>query len=151
MVYVTILIPLYIDTLLTPLLCIPRTFFYYLFHIPLIFSTCSNPRHVSHRDIFSAHDTISTSPTPSVLYHYYIRFSSNLPSLPSPSNPPPFPVLQFHPIISFSFDSVVHSFGSQLILWSGSIVQHCMLETSDFYFYIVSFPSPSPTSSLQSA
>ena len=39
-----------------------------------ICSVCSNPRHVSCTDVYSAHNTIPTLHTPSMLYHYPIRF-----------------------------------------------------------------------------
>ena len=47
-----------------------------------IFSSCSNPRHVSCMDASSVHNTVSLLPTSSVLLNYPIRFSSKLPSSP---------------------------------------------------------------------
>ena len=51
------------------------------------FPRCSNPRRVSQHDVSPAIETVSTIPTPSVLYHYPIRFSSNLESIPTTSPP----------------------------------------------------------------
>ena len=42
-------------------------------------------------------------------------------------------------IIWLSFESVLHSLGSQLISWPSSIVQRYILETSTFNFRIVSY------------
>ena len=48
-----------------------------------VFSQCSNPRHISKHNVSTAIETISTIPTPSVLYHYPIRFASPLQSVPT--------------------------------------------------------------------
>ena len=95
-----------------------------------IFPTYSNLRHISHKDISPAFDTVSTITTPSVLHYYPIHFSSNLKSLPTTSNISPLPGFEVPPnnIISLSFDFIIHSFASELISWYGSIVQYYMLE-----------------------
>ena len=134
--------PLYIDILLTLLLCVPRTSFYDPLPITLIFfPTYSNPRHISHKDISPAFGTVSTITTPSVLHYYPIHFSSNLKSLPTTSNISPLLGFEVPPnnIISLSFDVIIHSFASELISWSGSIVQYYMLEKSTLYFRIASY------------
>ena len=56
-----------------------------------VFSSCSNPRHVSVADTSSACKTISTISTPSVLYHYPARLSSELPSPPLALHDSPLP------------------------------------------------------------
>ena len=83
-----------------------------------VFYSCSNPRHVSVADTSSARKTVSTIPTPSILYHYPIRFSSELPASPSAIHDSPLPSISVPPdtIIWLSFDSVLHSFGSRLQL-----------------------------------
>ena len=53
-----------------------------------VFSRCSNPRHLSQHDVLSDTDTVSTVPTPSVLYRYPIRFASHLNSLLTEPHPP---------------------------------------------------------------
>ena len=105
------------------------------------FSTCSNPLHLSHISLSPAHDTVSTLSASSVIHHYPIHFSSNLSSLPFPSNASPLPGLEVPPnnIIWLSFYSIIHSFGSQWTSWSGNIIQYYMLETSDLYFRIASY------------
>ena len=52
------------------------------------FPLCANPRHLSQHDIISDTVTVSAVPTPSVLYHYPIRFSSNLHSFLTRTPPP---------------------------------------------------------------
>ena len=106
-----------------------------------VFLTCYNPRHVSYIDISPSHDNLCTLPPPSVLHHYFIRFSFNLLSLSPPLNDSPFPGLVVPPnnIIWLSFDSVIHSFGSQLTSRPGCIVQHYMLEASDLHFRVASY------------
>ena len=112
--------------------------FTYIFDV---FSLCSNLRHVSQHDASLAIETVSTIPIPSVLYYYPIRFSSNLRSLPTTSNLSSLLgiVVLLNDIVWLSFNSVVRSFGSQLLSWPGSIVLHYMLETSALYFRIESY------------
>ena len=81
-----------------------------------VFTSCSNPRHVSVADNSFTRTPISTIPTPSVLYHYPVRFSSELPSSPPTLHDS---LLQnisvsLDTIAWLSFDSVLHSFGSRL-------------------------------------
>ena len=82
-----------------------------------VFSQCSNPRHVSQHDVSRAIKTVSTIPTPFVLYHCPIRFSSFLQSTPTQTHisfligivvPP-------NDVVWLLFDSVVHSLGSHLL------------------------------------
>ena len=81
-----------------------------------VFSSCSNPRHVSVADTSSAHNTVSTIPTPSALYHYPVRFSTELPSSPLALHDSPLPSISVLPdaITWLSFDSVLYSFGFKL-------------------------------------
>ena len=103
-----------------------------------VFSRCSNPRHVSLQDILPDKETVSTVPTPSVLYHYPIRFASHSNSLSTEPHPPSLSGLVVPPTneVWFSLDSVVHSFGSFLSPWAGSNVKHYMFETSPLNFRI---------------
>ena len=82
-----------------------------------VFSQCSNPRHVSKHDVSTAIDTVSTIPTPSVLYHYPIRFSSPLHSTPTQAHISSLTGIVVPPndVVWLSFDSVVHSLGSHLL------------------------------------
>ena len=81
-----------------------------------VFSSCSNPRHVSVADTSSACTTVSTISTPSVLYHCPIRFSSELPPQPLTLHDSPLPSISvpLDTITLLSFDSVLYSFGSWL-------------------------------------
>ena len=81
-----------------------------------VISSCSNPRHVSVADTSSARTSISTIPTPSVLYQYPVRFSSELPSPPRILHDSPLASISVPPdtITWLSFDSVLYSFVSWL-------------------------------------
>ena len=81
-----------------------------------IFSSCSNPRHVSVADTSSAHKTVSTIPIPFALCHYPVRFSTELPSSPLALHDSPLPSISVPPdaITWLSFDSVLYSIGSKL-------------------------------------
>ena len=141
MVYVDTLTDLSIIILLMRLLCVLMTSNYDHLLITSMFSQCSNPRHVSHHDFISDAITVSTVPTPSVLYHYIVRFSSNLQSLLTITSRPSLSGLVVPPTneVWLSFDSVVNSFGSHLLSWPGSNVTHFMLETSTLHFRIATF------------
>ena len=81
-----------------------------------VFTSCSNPRHVSVADTSFTRTPKSTIPTPSVLYYYPVRFSFELPSSPPALHDS---LLQnisvsLDTIAWLSFDSVLHSFRSRL-------------------------------------
>ena len=84
--------------------------FAYNFDVFLIFS---NPPHVKHIDILTEHSTILT---PFVIYHTPVRFSLSCSSIHSESTSSSLPrfVVPRKSITWLSFDSVIHSFGSQL-------------------------------------
>ena len=96
-----------------------------------VFSSFPNPRHVSVANTSSAHNTVSTISTPSALYHYPVRFSTELPSSPPTLQDSPLPIISVpsDEITWLSFDSVLYSFGSKLQSWPGRVVKHYMLET----------------------
>ena len=107
----------------------------------MFFSQCANIRHFSHHDVISDTVSVSVVTTPSVLYHYPIRFSSNLHSFLTRTPPSSLSGLVVPPTneVCLSFDSVVNCFGSHLLSWPGSNVAHSMLETSILHFRIATF------------
>jgi len=142
MVSVDTLTHLYIVVLLMWLLYILVTSCYDPLLITLMFVyRCTNPRHVSHHDVISDTVTVSDLPTPSVLYHYPIRFFSNLHSFltRTPTASLLGRVVPPTNEVWLSFDSVVNSFGSHFLSWSSSNVKHFMLETSILHFQIATF------------
>ena len=106
-----------------------------------VFSSCFNPRHISSANATSSHNTISTLPTPSIFYHYPIRFSSALPISPLVLLDSPLPSISVPPdnITWLYFDSIHHSFRSYLQPWPDGIVKHCMLETDPLHFRIATY------------
>ena len=80
-----------------------------------VFSSCSNPRHVPFADNYSTHNTVSTIPTPSALYHYPVLLSTKLQFSPLALQDSPLPSISVLPdeITWLSFDSVLYFFGSK--------------------------------------
>ena len=132
MLYVDILTHLFIVILLMRLLCVLMTWLYN----PLLITSILF-LNVLTLVVF----TVSAVPTSSVLYHYPIRFSSNLHSFITITPPSSLSGLVVPPTNEFwlSFDSVVNYFGSHLLSWPGSNVTHFMLETNLLYFRIATF------------
>ena len=106
-----------------------------------VFLSCFNPHHISSADTTSSHNTVSTLPTPSVIYHSPIRFSSALSISPLVLLDSPLPSILVPPdnITWLYFDSILHSFRSQLQPWPYGIVKHCMLETDPLHFRIATY------------
>ena len=93
--------------------------------------------------VSSEHITVSTLLTPSVLYHYPNRFSSELPSSSHAVLDSPLPRISvlLDEIIWLSFDSVLYSFGSQLKSWSRGIGTHYIIWNRPFVFsHCIIFP-----------
>ena len=89
-----------------------------------VFLNCSNLRHVKYEDLLPEGTTAPTVPTPLVLCRTPIRFSlscSSIHSVPTPSSLPRL-VLRPEDIPWLSFDSVIHTFDTQLVSWPGGIV-----------------------------
>ena len=140
MEYVTLLVHSFIVILLNPILCVPMIFIYDFLLINLMFSTYSNSSHVTPTYLFTIaryciHFTHPSSPLS--LSH---PFPSQLPSLPTVSIYYSLPglIVQPNDIMTWSFGSILHLFGSQLKLSSAGVVHHYMLETSALYFCIAS-------------
>ena len=84
-----------------------------------IFSSYSNPRHVSSADATSSHDTVPILPTLSIFYHYPISFSSELSTSSFAiinSLSPSISVLPDN-ITWLSFESVLNSVEDHLSVW----------------------------------
>ena len=109
--------------------------------ITLVFFNCSNPRHIKYIDLLSEYTTVSTVPTPFILYHDPVRFSLSGVFIHNASVPSSLLRLVVPPeyITWLLFDYVIHSFGSQLTSWPGGIVKHYMLEISIFYYCVTPY------------
>ena len=141
MVSVDTLIHLSIVILLMRLFCILLTKYY----DPMLITF--NPHHVSQHDVISNTDTVSTVPTPSVLYHYPNRSASHLSALLTELHPPSLSGLVVSPTneVWLSFDFIVHYFVLFNTFGLGSNVTHFMLETSPLHFRIATTFHSSPT------
>ena len=102
-----------------------------------VFLSCSNPSQVHDAGLLQKHATISTIPTPLVLYHTPIRFYLLISSNNHALVPSSFPCIIFSPedIIWLSFNSVTRSFVPQLESFPDGIVTHYILYFISSYFY----------------
>ena len=77
-------------------------------------SHCSNFRHIYDTDLLPEHTTVSTVPTPLVLYHSAVCFSLSISSINHASVPFSLPSIVISPghITLLSFDSIIYSFDS---------------------------------------
>ena len=75
---------------------------------------CSNFRHIYDTDLLPEHTTVSTVPTPLVLYHSAVCFSLSISSINHASVPFSLPSIVISPghITLLSFDSIIYSFDS---------------------------------------
>ena len=98
-------------------------------------------------DILPEYTTVFTIPTPLVIYQTHIRFSLSCSSIHNTHIPSSLLqlVVPSEDITLLSFDSIIHSFGSQLESWSGGIVKYYMLETSILHYRVICYI---PSSSL---
>ena len=109
----------------------------HLFYKFDFFWNCSNPHHVKYVDILPGHTTISIVPASLVLYHTLARFllcfsihntsvSSSLSRVfVSPKD-----------ITWLLFNSVIHSFRSQLASWTDDIFKYYILETITLHYRV---------------
>ena len=86
-----------------------------------VFLNFPNLLHVKHINLLLEHTTVFTIPIPLVLYH--------IPHLVVPPEA----------ITCLLYDSVIHSFCSWLVSWSGGIVKQYILETIKLYYRVASY------------
>ena len=106
-----------------------------------IFSSYSNPRHVSSADVTSSHNTVPILPTLSIFYHYPIGFSSELSTSPFAIINSPSPSISVSPdnITWLSFEFVLNSVEDHLQSWPGGIVKHFIFVTDPLHFRIATY------------